>query len=281
VGHEHILPADASIATNWPTAYRVAEHSASLFKFYFVQAFEPEFYETSDPFYPQAERTYSLPLHHVCIGRYLGNRIRGLTGKPTDVIDFAVDQDTFHMSVRPEDRPNPITVLFFARPSLKGRGYELGVKALRILKEQCPNVEVLFFGAKPEDLGEIPFDFHNLGVVSADELCKILNRAHILLSFSLSNISWVPYEGMACGCAVVEAKVPSVVEMVSPGRNCLLADPEPEAVAAALQCLVADTTLRCQLANQAAEELRHRTWQHSTDQFEEILRHRCFVRLER
>jgi len=281
VGHEHILPADASIATNWPTAYRIAEHSESLFKFYFIQDFEPEFYEMDDPLYGQADRTYSLPLHHVCIGQYLGNRIRRLTGKPTDVIDFAVDLDTFHMSIPPEDRPTPITVLFFARPSMKRRGFELGVSALRLLKEQHPDVEILFFGAKPEDLHEVPFDFQNLGVVTPDELCKVMNRAHILLSFSLSNISWVPYEGMACGCAVVEANVPSVVEMVSPGHNCLLADLEPQAVAAALARLVDDTLFRCQLANQAAEHLRHHSWQHSAGQFEEILRQRCFVRLAR
>ena len=51
VGHERILPADVSIATNWPTAYTVAQLPGSLFKFYFVQDFEPEFYEETDPLY--------------------------------------------------------------------------------------------------------------------------------------------------------------------------------------------------------------------------------------
>src|SRR5262249_2925371 len=55
VGHDQILPADVSIATNWPTAYTVAELPSSLFKFYFVQDFEPEFYEPTDPLYHRAE----------------------------------------------------------------------------------------------------------------------------------------------------------------------------------------------------------------------------------
>ena len=53
---------------------------------------------------------------------------------------------------------------------------------------------------------------------------------------------------MACGCAVVEAKVPSVEAMVEDGEDCLLAEPEPDKVAEALHRLVRDKDLRDRIA---------------------------------
>src|SRR5690606_24507635 len=82
IGHQHILPADVSIATNWPTAYTVDRLADSLFKAYFVQDFEPEFYEARDPLYRRAEATYELPLQIITIGRSLARRMEEVTGRP-------------------------------------------------------------------------------------------------------------------------------------------------------------------------------------------------------
>ena len=49
------------------TAYTVAQLPGSLFKFYFVQDFEPEFYQETDPLYRKAEATYELPMQMVCV----------------------------------------------------------------------------------------------------------------------------------------------------------------------------------------------------------------------
>ena len=134
VGHDRILPADVSIATNWPTAYTVAQLPGSLFKFYFVQDFEPEFYAEDDPLYRRAEATYDLPLQIVTIGRSLARRMESWAQRPTSSIDFAVDPAVFRSTTDPAERGATPRVLFFARPSLPRRGYALGVAALRKLK---------------------------------------------------------------------------------------------------------------------------------------------------
>ena len=279
IGFENILPADISIATNWPTAYHVANHGASLYKAYFIQDYEPEFYDENDANYLEAEKTYSLPLKPICIGQYLTKRIAVFTGKTTETIDFALDTDVFHMKNKPDERSGSTKILFFARPGLKRRGYELGIEALSLVKQQHPDVEIFFFGALDQELGVVPFEYVNFGVLTPDALSKIMNEVHILLCFSLSNISWVPFEGMACGAAVVEANVPSVQAMVDAGRTCLLADINPQAVADALLQLVDDKPFRCEIAIRAAGEMQHRTWKRSAEQFEHILQQQCFVRL--
>ena len=278
VGHDRIQPADATIATNWPTAYTVAAREDSLFRFYFVQDFEPEFYSDRDPLYREAERTYALPLQHVCIGRSLAMRLGRLTGLPTERIDFAVDTEIFRTHVRASERPGPTRVLFFARPGMKRRGFDLGVEALERLSRERPDVEICFFGAEDDELRGVRFPFTNLGVLGHHELARAMNEAHILLCFSLSaNVSWVPLQAMACGCAVVEADVPGVREMVRKD-TCLLSEPVPARVAEALFRLVDDDALRCRMAEAAATALAERSWESSARQFEQILTDRCFVR---
>jgi glycosyltransferase involved in cell wall biosynthesis len=280
VGHDNILPADASIATNWPTAYTVAQQATSLFRIYFVQDFEPEFYAERDPWHRKAERTYSLPLKHVCIGRSLAKRISRLTGRPAECIDFAVDTGIFSMKRPPNERAKPLKVLFFARPSLKRRGYALGVEALEIFARRRPDARILFFGAHDREVRGVRFAFTNLGVLSHEELASAMNDAHIVLSFSLSaNVSWVPLQAMACGAAVVEADVPGVREMVDDGETCLLVEPTAERVAQALDRLAAEDRARCRLASNAAAAFADRTWESSAHQFERILLRHCFARL--
>lgn len=278
VGHDRILPADATIATNWPTAYTAAEQQDSLFRFYFVQDFEPEFYSDRDPLYREAERTYDLPLQHVCIGRSLAARLGRMTGRPTECIDFAVDTEIFRTRVRAAERSGPTRILFFARPGMKRRGFDLGVEALERVARERPDVEICMFGAEDEELRGVRFPFTNLGVLGHHELARAMNDAHILLCFSLSaNVSWVPLQAMACGCAVVEADVPGVREMVEKD-TCLLAEPVPDHVTESLIRLIDDDGLRCHLAENAATALAERSWDSSARQFEQILQNRCFVR---
>jgi glycosyltransferase involved in cell wall biosynthesis/SAM-dependent methyltransferase len=278
VDHDEVAPADASIATNWPTAAVVDQHRESLFKLYYIQDFEPEFYDDGDPLARLAEQTYELPLRHVCFGKQMAAWIAGKTGKPADYVDFPLD-DVFATRAAPEARPQPITVLFFARPGLKRRGFELGIESLRRLLAARPDVNIELFGTRTEELGELPFPARNLGVLAPEELAGALNRVHILLSFSLTNMSRVAFEGMACGAAVVEIATAGVEHLVTPEEHCLTAAPKPEAVVDALVRLVDDDALRCRIARAGAEHAAGHSWERIGGQFEEILLRSCFARL--
>jgi len=275
LGHDEIPAADVSIATYWPTAYTVASHQRSLFKAYFVQDFEPEFLPDDDPDHARARGTYDLPLRHICLGRHMQLRLEEMTGLPAEMVDFALDP-VFRLERPPGRRNDPARVLYFARPSLRRRGYATGVEALRRLKLARPEVEVVFFGSPADELGDVPFSFRNLGVLDAAGVAQAMNDADILLTFSLTNISNVPFEGMACGCAVVDLDMPNVSTMVEPG-TAMLAPFEPQALADTLQTLVADPALREQLGANGAKSARARTWERTADMFEAALRATAFV----
>lgn len=272
-----LRPADITIATNWPTAPLVAAHPASLFKAYFIQDYEPAFYDEADPLAADAEATYLLPLRHICYGKQLADVLTVHTGRQADHLDFALEP-CFRQTIAPAERSRARKVLFLARPDQARRGYETGIAALERVKRDDPETEILLFGATDEELSPLPFPARNLGVLRPSELAAVLNESHVFLSFSLTNISHAPYEAMACGCAVVEADVPTVRSMVAPG-SCLLTVPEPDAVAAAIRTLLADDELRIGYAARGVEATAGLTWKAAGDRFEAILRSLAFLRL--
>lgn len=279
VGHEDIAEADLTFATNWPTAYVVAQHRRSLAKAYFIQDFEPEFYDRGSREAREAERTYRLPLRHVCYGHHLAETIQVRTGRPADSLDFALEP-AFRVTTPPAGRDGPPRILFYARPDQARRGFDLGIEALRQVARSHPDARIAFFGAHDKELPDVGFAYENLGVLSEEELAAALNRSHIFVGFSLTNISHAPFEAMASGCAVVEADLESVRGML-PRDACVFARPAPDAVAAAVRGLIDDNERRIALANRAAAAVSRLSWMRTADQLEAFLEEACLVRLLR
>jgi glycosyltransferase involved in cell wall biosynthesis len=268
IGHDGIKRCDIAIATNWPTAYVVASLTNTLCKAYLIQDFEPDFYEYESPSYKEATTTYALPLRKITLGRHLANMFEREDQLPVASIDFGIDHGIFNNHNRKESE-DKVRILFFARPALKRRGFDMGIEALEQVYRNCSTLEICCYGM--EEKKALPFPYTNLGILSPAELAKAMRNADIHLSFSFTNISFVPFEAMACGCAVVEAKVPPVQAMVEDGKHCLLAQPEPDAVATALRRLIEDGNLRSRIAKTGMKFVSEKTWDKSCKQFEDIL----------
>lgn len=269
VGHDLIHTCDVAVATNWPTAYTVAGLTNALARVYLVQDEEQHFYEPEDPLFAQAERTYDLPLRKITVGRYLADVFSRRDGIPAAHLDFCPDRTLFHdRGLRPET--GPLRVLFFARPGLKRRAFPVGAAALAAFASRHPEAEIALYGAS--DLPPLGFPCRNLGELTREEVAREMARSHVHLSFSLSNISWVPFEAMACGCAVVEAAVPAVAGML-PADAALLVEPAAEPVAEALCRLAEDPGLRARLAakGRAFLDAQPADWDEVVRKWEELL----------
>jgi glycosyltransferase involved in cell wall biosynthesis/tetratricopeptide (TPR) repeat protein len=246
-GLHRISATDLLIATNWPTVNAVLEHPHARVRTYFVQDYEPEFYDNGSVEYKLAEETYGRDLALITIGRYLRERLEPY-GRLAMDIPFAIDQSFFDAAASRSRKPEcaPCRILFFARPNIPRRNFLLGVEALKLLSERCSSIEIALYGLENElDLG---FRYTNLGIIDQCALAAEMAKADVHLSFSMTNVSTVIYEAMAAGCACVEADVASVRAMVANGTDCLLAQPNPEAVARALQDLVENAAMRTRIA---------------------------------
>jgi len=223
VGHEKIEAADIVVATNWPTAPTVESLNNARLKCYFVQDYEPSFYKEEELSYELASKTYDLGLSVITIGDYLKNELASRGGWCRS-IPFAIDPAFLNADSKQEFSSNkPCSILFFARPAIPRRNFQAGVDALERVSKAYPKIKISLYGL--DEYIDLPFKYENLGLVPQNELALIMGKTDIHLSYSLTNISTVIYEAMACGCACVEADVEPVRVMVKDGQHCLLAEP--------------------------------------------------------
>lgn len=189
---------DVVIATGWETAYPVFNLQTNAHKFYFVQDFEPYFYGLGSKSV-LAENTYRFNFHGITAGKWLTHRLSTEYGMKCDFFDFGVDVDIYKPANVPQKKKK---ICFYARPVTERRAFELGVIALDTFHKKHPEYEIEFFGW---DVGnyKLPFPFKNRGVLSHNELAELYQESVACLVLSLTNVSLLPFELLAAGCAPV------------------------------------------------------------------------------
>ncbi|MEP0883664.1 glycosyltransferase [Trichocoleus sp. ST-U3] len=275
-GHQGILDSDVAIATNWPTAYVVEGLINTRFKAYFIQDYEPHFYDPEDICFKQAEATYDLHLGMICIGKYLAEVLSKRNRIKYPYINFSLNEAFLAKEPileRHLDTNKSCSILFFARPYIPRRNFALGVEILDKLHKHNPNVQIKLYGL--EEALELPFPYENLGVLTQAKAAEAMRSSDIHLSFSMTNISTVVFEAMACGCATVEADVPPVRAMVD-DEACILCEPNVGSVFQALTNLVDNSGLRHKIATAGYHSVKDLTVKNMCSQFEKIIREYSF-----
>lgn len=116
-----------------------------------------------------------------------------------------------------------------------------------------------------------------LGYLSREDLATVIAGALTLIYPSVyEGFGLPPLEAMACGIPVIASNVSSLPEVV--GDTGLLIDPHnAEAVAQAIQTLVLDADLRCDLSLKALARSKEFTWDRcvaqTIDAYRHVLRH--------
>ena len=260
---------DALIATWWETAYVVYRNASCRKRFYLVQDFEPWFYQLGTTWL-KAEYTYKLPLSCITTGPWLASYLRENYSADAEYVNFPMDHSIYQSKLPLESRRKQI--LFHAQPSKPRRAYELGLEALEVVHERMPDAEIVMFGEEGLQRRETRFPAVKLGLVpTLKELANLYNESSVGLSFSTSNMSLVPLEMMACGCAVVGLDTFSAKGTLQDGLNCLLADFDPHLIAEKIIQLLSDRDLRIRIAEGGIKSVENRSWESTAKEFEVII----------
>ena len=260
IGEESLQAAEFTVATSWDTAYAVRRFAATRHKLYFVQDMEPFFYSHGSV-YAFAEATYTFGFIGITAGDWLAQTMRDQYGMEAYPFGFSYDKSQHTLKPR---KPGPRRVLLYARSVTPRRGFELGLLTLQLVHQALPEIEFVLVGWDAS-MYEIPFKHINPGVVPAARLPDYYRLCDAALVLSLTNLSLLPLELMACGCPVVSNAGPNVEWQLKHEQNALLAPATPEDLATALIRLLSDETLRQRLISKGLAFAQATDWNHEVE----------------
>lgn len=222
---------DVAVATYWTTAYEIRKKEDHFrYMFYFTQDFEALFNPMSSN-YILAENSYRLGFSHICSGPWMHNCITKRYGVKSDYFQFPVDKGVYNTNgIRTKKNKN---LVFFAKPEMPRRCFELGIQALEKFHEQRPDVEIILFGSKQVEQDRIPFPCTIKKLLpKITDLADMYRNADFGLVFSTTNPSLIPYEMMACGCPVGDLRYDDPLAKYGNSEdNVFLLDPLPDNMA--------------------------------------------------
>lgn len=250
-----VPPSKIAMATSWQTAYFVNSFSGATHKCYFVQDFEPWFYAMGSE-YVWAEETYRLGFKAITAGDWLRNIMSEQYGMEAISFGFSYEKELYKPV--PKTTNSCRNVFFYARPPTQRRGFELGMLILQEVTNRIPDVGVVFAGWDISGY-DVPFRHKNAGTVSREELPSLFCECDVALVLSLTNLSLLPLELMACGVPVVSNKSPCVEWMLNDDNSCL-AQPTVGAMADAICSLLNSKDNRDKLAHNGLDFASGTDW---------------------
>ncbi|GAB3041658.1 glycosyltransferase family 1 protein [Parafrigoribacterium mesophilum] len=187
---------DAYVATAWVTAHVLAKHDTVPGKrFYLVQDFEPYFYPRGSA-YELAEDTYRFGFPTITVGNMVAQELRDRFGTRCTVAPFGCDTQKYQVTNRaPRDG-----VVFYAKPGVSRRGYEMGVFALELFHRERPDIRIHTFGIEARKL---PFPATVHAHLAPSALNSLYNECAAGLALSFTNISLIATELLAAGVVPV------------------------------------------------------------------------------
>jgi O-antigen biosynthesis protein len=230
-----VADSDALVATDWKTAYVARGLPNTAGKFYFVQDLEDRFYPDGS-LAEFAKETYRWGFHGITLGRWIAKVLHDEFGMPCSPFGFSYDRRIYSLNGKRGARERKNRVLFYARPTTERRGFELGVLALSLVAKKRPDIEFVLAGFRPRRM-RIPFRAVLPGVLLPTELAELYRSCDVALVLSHTNLSMLPLELMACGCAVVSNRGANV-EWLLTDETTQLASSTPQSLAEAVLTLL-------------------------------------------
>lgn len=260
------------IATNYMSVYYAKNISGE--KIYFVQDFEPFFYPVNEE-YVLALNSYKQGFHIITLGKWNKEKIYEYATRDArvDSVDFPyepseypiVQRDysqlinkkeyTMAVYIKNEGKRMPVGLQWLMgelRKDFAKDGKELHVKYFGMIKQY------------PLENGE------NLGKLSKSELHDLYMNSDFGVVMSMTNISLVPYEMIASGLPIIEAKDGSFTSFF-PEDAAILTDFDHQHLYSKISSMIANPEDIKKMISIGQSTINKVSWDKTCEQFRRIL----------
>jgi len=266
---------DVGVATQWDSCYQLLRHQACFGrKAYFIQDYEPWFFPRGDE-QLLAEQTYDMGLHHLSLGGWNLERIRAELGiGGGDVLDFPVDLHQFPLERRPLRHGRTLRLAVYIKSDAKRAPALLSLmlqSAAEGFRARGVATEARIFGMRSAratfPVGE------NRGTLRTPAIKDLYAWADFGVVASLTNVSLVNYEMLACGLPVIDLRGGSAPFFFDDAEM-LFARPQPDGLEEVLREAWGREEALAAMVGRAQDKIRDRqwTWEQAARQFEAALR---------
>jgi len=259
---------DGVVATAYQTVSWMKDCSTNgqPIRAYYIQDFEPYFFEKDSTPYQQAWNSYNMYPDLIRITKTDWNQreVKRQIGVNSYLVGPSVNIDLFRPRVRRDSNwPNrPLRIAAMIRPSTPRRNPGFTLEVLKeISVKHGSNIEIILFGCQSDDPGFLQFDldFHwkNAGVLTRKKLAWLFNEVDIFVDFSsFQAMGLTAMEAMATGVAVIAPKQGGVTSFLRHNENGLIVDStSKDGCISALNKLIFDQGLREKVQRQAIYDI--------------------------
>lgn len=250
---------DASVCTLWTTAYYSLKFNKVKRKFYFIQDYEPLFYPAGST-YAQTEATYRFGFDGICNTEGLKQVYETEYGEKAVTLDPSVDRTIFYPNKSRIYDKEKYMMFFYGRPGHSRNGFELGIQALKKLKNiMGEKIRIVTAGAD-YDLEEFGLDgiIENLGRLKIEETGNLYRNCDIgLVMMFTRHPSYLPYELMGCGCPVISNYNSYTTWFLKDKENCWLAEPSATHLAETIRDALLNPIMREKISNNALKDMEN------------------------
>lgn len=243
-----------AIASSWQSVFSALEAPTPSERFYFMQEYESLLYPGGTQA-EQANASYKMGFKGITGGGWLRSIFESYGGTAINY-NFTVDKTIFYG--KPEVRDQVTRLFFYGRPSTDRRMYDLGVAVLEQIHKRWPEVEIIIAGL--DGLSTLPFPVTYLGNMEVSKTGDLYRTVDIGLTFSGSNMSYLPVELMACGVPVLSNNGAHVEWFCTHKENAYLCYPFVADFVRGFEELYNSKELRQKLVVNGLEKIKESDW---------------------
>lgn len=209
---------------------RVQEACPHVLPAYYVQDYEPMFFEPGSPQWIAAKASYTLIPNALLFAKthWICNMVRQEHGVEVNKVEPSIDHATY--SPRPRTADVRLRIAAMIRPQTPYRGAERTMRLLSRLTAEFPGaLSFGLFGCSEDDprFQALPrdFEYRNHGVLDRPEVAALLADSDLFVDLSdYQAFGRTSLEAMASGCAAVVPEHGGGDEYAIDGYNALIVD---------------------------------------------------------
>ena len=253
------------VATWWATAPHVWLASVrNGIPAFFVQDIETSYYPDRPEFAYRVVDSYRHEFRYMTISEWNRERLAEY-GVQARLVPPGVNLDLFRAYDDVQRRDDELLVIGRDNPL---KNLPLTMAAYDLLGEARQRMRM--FGVEPE-VGE-RYGIEYVDAPPDEQVARMFSEATVFVQSSVhEGFCLPPLEAMAAGCAVVCTDAHGNRDFCRDGENCLIPEPTPEAVAAAIRRLFEDRELRERLIAEGKRTAAAYAWDKRIDELEAAL----------